>query len=59
MNYNKKTIGRIMQDCNACRNNFTVWLATLNFGKDKEENIRHHFYNHCPSCKALNKLKKS
>ncbi len=35
-----------------------VWLSTLNFGKEKEENIKKHIYNHCPPCKIFDKIKK-
>jgi len=58
MKYNKKSIERINNDCNTCRNNFMVWLSILNFGREKEDNIRKHIYNHCPPCKIFDKINK-
>jgi len=57
MKYNRKTIKKIEKDCNLCQNSFTVWLSTLNFDREREENIKEHLYNHCPSCKVVEGLK--
>lgn len=57
MKYNNKTIKKIQQDCNLCRGNFLVWLTTLNFDREQEENVKKHLYNHCPNCKLFDKLK--
>lgn len=59
MKYNRKTIKNIESECNLCRGSFLVWLNTLNFDREKEEGIRNHLYNHCPSCRVSDKLKKS
>lgn len=58
MKYNQKTIQKIEKDCNLCKANFMVWLMTLNFDEEKEENIKEHLYNYCPSCRVLEGIKK-
>ena len=57
MKYNFKTIRKIKENCNNCKNTFSVWLSAMNFEQEKEEGIKNHLYNHCPSCKVLNKIK--
>ncbi|MFH1656511.1 MAG: hypothetical protein ABH956_01920 [Candidatus Nealsonbacteria bacterium] len=57
MHYNKGTIKKIKNDCNLCKSNFLVWLSTLNFEKEKEDGIRRHLNNHCPSCRLCEKRK--
>lgn len=57
MKFNPKNTKKIERDCNLCRSNFAVWLTTLNFDREKEENIKQHIHNHCPSCRFLRKLK--
>ena len=57
MKYNKETIQKIKKDCNVCRGSFYAWMNVLNYNKDKENNIKNHFYNHCPPCKIADKVK--
>jgi hypothetical protein len=59
MKYNKSSIKKIEKECTLCRDSFVVWLTTLNFDRDKEENIKKSIYNHCPSCRVLEKSKKN
>lgn len=55
MKYNKETKKEIQKTCNLCKGNFFAWLTTLNYERDKEENVRRHMYNYCPACKVFDK----
>ncbi|MDD2731949.1 MAG: hypothetical protein PHI53_02005 [Candidatus Pacebacteria bacterium] len=53
----KKHIKEAEKECDTCRNSFIVWLSSLNFEPEKEEEIKAHFLNHCPKCRLVDKVK--
>lgn len=55
MNYNRNTKKEIEKACNLCKGNFFAWLTTLNYEKEKEENVKNHMHNYCPACRVFEK----
>jgi len=44
---------KISFECLQCKAKFDIWLSTINFDSETEENIKKNFFQHCPVCKAL------
>ncbi|MFQ6084257.1 MAG: hypothetical protein ACE5WD_12995 [Candidatus Aminicenantia bacterium] len=40
-------------ECLKCKAKFDIWLSTAKFTPEAEKEIREHFIQHCPACKAF------
>jgi len=54
---NNKNYKKIEIECSLCKAKFDIWVSIKEYTPEMEEAIKQHFYNYCPVCKTLGKLK--
>ena len=48
---------KIETECSVCKTKFDIWLETVNYTEEMEQNIRENVFRYCPVCRAMEKCK--